>query len=98
MTAPIRVGLAGLGAMGRNHMRHLSTRGGCVLAAVADPNLVAARDLAARCGVARAVADPEEVLGDPAASGSAVDDQARARAWSILSQALFCSTSFQYLD
>ena len=37
-------------------------------------------------------------LGDPAASRSAVDDKARARAWSILSHALFCSTSFQYLD
>jgi hypothetical protein len=37
-----------------------------------------------------------EALADPAASQSAVDDTARA--WSILSQALFCSTSFQYLD
>ena len=37
-------------------------------------------------------------LWDPAASRSAVDDNARARAWSILSHALFCSTSFQYLD
>ena len=37
-------------------------------------------------------------LWDPAATRSAVDDKARARAWSILSHALFCSTSFQYLD
>ena len=28
MTAPLRVGLAGLGAMGRNHLRHLSSRDG----------------------------------------------------------------------
>ena len=37
-------------------------------------------------------------LRDPADSRSAVDGKARARAWSILSHALFCSTSFQYLD
>jgi predicted dehydrogenase len=37
MSAPLRVGLAGLGSMGRNHLRHLSTREGSVLAAVADP-------------------------------------------------------------
>ena len=33
----LRVGLAGLGSMGRNHLRVLGTRPGCVLAAVADP-------------------------------------------------------------
>jgi hypothetical protein len=33
-----------------------------------------------------------------AASGSAVEAPARVQAWSILSQALFCSTNFQYLD
>ena len=38
MTAPLRVGLAGLGSMGRNHLRHLSTRDDCELAAVADPD------------------------------------------------------------
>ena len=35
---------------------------------------------------------------EPAASESAVEASARVRAWAILSQALFCSTSFQYLD
>ena len=37
MSAPLRVGLAGLGSMGRNHLRHLSTRTDCELVAVADP-------------------------------------------------------------
>ena len=37
MTAPLRVGLAGLGAMGRNHLRNLSTRDDAQLVAVADP-------------------------------------------------------------
>ena len=43
MTAPLRVGLAGLGAMGRNHLRNLSTRDDVSLVAVADqaPELVA---------------------------------------------------------
>ncbi len=35
--APLRVGLAGLGSMGRNHLRVLSSREGVRLAAVADP-------------------------------------------------------------
>jgi hypothetical protein len=33
-----------------------------------------------------------------AARGSAVDRAAQARAWAMLSHALFCSTSFQFLD
>src|SRR5262249_45071570 len=37
-------------------------------------------------------------LWDPGVYGSAVDAQARVRAWSVLSHALYCSTSFQYLD
>jgi UDP-N-acetylglucosamine 3-dehydrogenase len=35
--APVRVGLAGLGSMGRNHLRVLSSMPGCRLVAVADP-------------------------------------------------------------
>jgi UDP-N-acetylglucosamine 3-dehydrogenase len=34
---PLRIGLAGLGSMGRNHLRVLSSRPGITLAAVADP-------------------------------------------------------------
>jgi predicted dehydrogenase len=34
---PLRVGLAGLGSMGRNHLRILSGRGDISLAAIADP-------------------------------------------------------------
>jgi hypothetical protein len=33
-----------------------------------------------------------------AAPGSAVDRAAQVRAWAMLSHALFCSTSFQFLD
>ena len=35
--AELRVGLAGLGSMGRNHVRVLSARSDCRLVAVADP-------------------------------------------------------------
>jgi Protein of unknown function (DUF1553)/Protein of unknown function (DUF1549)/Planctomycete cytochrome C len=40
----------------------------------------------------------EKVAPAPAGSESAVAAQARVRAWAILTQALFCSTSFQYVD
>ena len=40
----------------------------------------------------------ESAGSEPAASESAVEASARVRAWAILSHALFCSTSFQYLD
>ncbi len=38
MPAALRIGLAGLGAMGRNHLRHLASRADCSLVAVADPD------------------------------------------------------------
>ncbi len=41
--APVRVGLAGLGSMGRNHLRVLSSMPGCRLVAVADPVAAAVR-------------------------------------------------------
>src|SRR6185503_18805460 len=50
VTASLRVGLAGLGAMGRNHMRHLSARDGCSLVAIADPELALVADAAAKTG------------------------------------------------
>ena len=40
----------------------------------------------------------ESAVSGPAVSGSAVEAPARVRAWAVLGQALFCSTSFQYLD
>jgi hypothetical protein len=40
----------------------------------------------------------ELVTSERAASESAGEASARVRAWAILSQALYCSTSFQYLD
>jgi hypothetical protein len=38
------------------------------------------------------------VLSEAAGREAAVDRSARVRAWAVLSHALFCSTSFQYVD
>jgi predicted dehydrogenase len=63
MTAPLRVGLAGLGSMGRNHLRHLAAREGCVLAAVADPAAALVADAVAKTGAA-GFADPLAMIED----------------------------------
>ena len=58
---PIRVGLAGLGSMGRNHLRILSSISGASLVAVADP--VAEAVAAATAGSeARGFGDPLEMI------------------------------------
>lgn len=56
-TAPLRVGLAGLGSMGRNHLRHLTSRPDCTLAAIGDPDAATLADATARSG-ATGFADP----------------------------------------
>ncbi len=61
--AALRVGLAGLGSMGRNHLRVLSSREGVTLAAVADPMadaLTAATDATG----AQGFADPLAMVAD----------------------------------
>jgi predicted dehydrogenase len=63
MSAPLRVGLAGLGSMGRNHLRHLAAREGCRLVAVADPVVDVLADAVAKTGAA-GFADPLEMIGE----------------------------------
>jgi UDP-N-acetylglucosamine 3-dehydrogenase len=63
MSAPLRVGLAGLGSMGRNHLRHLSTRQDCDLVAVADPDPLLFQDAAAKTGAA-GFADALAMIGE----------------------------------
>lgn len=55
--ATLRVGLAGLGTMGRNHLRVLSSRSDCRLVAVADP-VAEALESAAKATGAQAFAEP----------------------------------------
>ncbi len=65
MTAPLRVGLAGLGSMGRNHLRHLAARETCTLVAVADPADDLVADAVAKTGAA-GFADPLVMIADAA--------------------------------
>jgi predicted dehydrogenase len=60
---PLRLGLAGLGSMGRNHLRVIGSRDDCRLVAVADPVPEVLADAAARSGAAP-YADPLAMLVD----------------------------------
>jgi UDP-N-acetylglucosamine 3-dehydrogenase len=61
-TRPVRVGLIGLGAMGRNHLRLLTGRDDARLVAIADP-VAGALDVAATAG-AQAYAEPLAMLAE----------------------------------
>ncbi len=60
---PARVGLAGLGSMGRNHLRILSARDDCRLTAVADPVPAALDEATAKTG-ATGFAEPLAMLAE----------------------------------
>jgi predicted dehydrogenase len=57
MTAPLRLGLAGLGSMGRNHLRVISNHPETTLAAIADPDPATLEAAVAQTG-AKGFADP----------------------------------------
>ena len=57
MSAPLRLGLAGLGSMGRNHLRVISSHPDTILAAVADPTAEVLEAAVAQTR-ARGFADP----------------------------------------
>jgi UDP-N-acetylglucosamine 3-dehydrogenase len=59
----LRLGLAGLGSMGRNHLRVLSGRTDLVLAAVADPVAAALADATAQTG-AQGFAEPLAMIAE----------------------------------
>lgn len=60
----LRVAIAGLGTMGRNHLRHLVLRDDVVLTSIADP-VVTLQQVAAHGGTAvRAYASPLDLLHD----------------------------------
>ncbi len=61
MSQPLRLGLAGLGSMGRNHLRVISNHPETVLAAVADPTAEALTAAVDQTG-ARGFADPLEMI------------------------------------
>ena len=57
MTTPVRIGLVGLGSMGRNHARVISNSAVATLGAVADPDAEAVADAVPQSG-AKAWSDP----------------------------------------
>jgi predicted dehydrogenase len=61
MTSPLRLGLVGLGSMGRNHLRVISNHPETTLVAVADPDPVALEAAAGAPGTRR-FADPVEMI------------------------------------
>jgi predicted dehydrogenase len=63
MTAPLRVGVVGVGHLGRHHARLLSDLAGARLVAVVDLQIDRARAAAAAAG-ARALTDAREIAGD----------------------------------
>ena len=60
---PVRVGLAGLGSMGRNHLRILAGHPGVDLAAIADP-VAETLDAAAEASGALPFAEPQAMLDE----------------------------------
>ncbi len=59
----VRVGLAGLGSMGRNHLRVITSRDGVILAAVADPFTEALEAAVAQTGAA-GYAEPMAMIAE----------------------------------
>lgn len=62
--APLRVGLVGLGSMGRNHLRILTGRADCRVVAVADPVAEARASAAAVAPEASLFADPLALVAE----------------------------------
>jgi predicted dehydrogenase len=71
VSAPLRLGLAGLGSMGRNHVRVISNHPETVLAAVADPT-PEALDAAVQQTGARGFADPLDMIASAEIDGLVV--------------------------
>jgi predicted dehydrogenase len=68
MTAPLRLGLAGLGSMGRNHLRVISNHPETTLAAIADPDPAALEAAVAQTG-AKGFDDPLAMIAQAEIDG-----------------------------
>ena len=68
MSVPLRLGLAGLGSMGRNHLRVISNHPETTLAAISDPDAAALEAAAAQTG-ARGFADPLAMIDEAGLDG-----------------------------
>jgi UDP-N-acetylglucosamine 3-dehydrogenase len=68
MSSELRLGLAGLGSMGRNHLRVISNHPETVLAAIADPDAAALEAAVGTTG-ARGFADPTAMIREAELDG-----------------------------
>lgn len=101
-TASLGVGLIGAGRIGRIHAQNLATRvPGARLAAVADIDLQAARQVAAQFDVPRASQDAQELLADPSIQAVAICSATDTHAQLIMAAAragkhIFCEKPFDF--
>jgi len=63
VTTKLRLGLAGLGSMGRNHLRVISNHPETILVAVADPDTAALEAAVVQTG-AKGFADPQSMIAE----------------------------------
>ena len=68
MTSPLRLGLVGLGSMGKNHLRVISSHPETTLAAVADPDAASLEAAVAQTG-ARGFEDPLAMIAQAEIDG-----------------------------
>jgi UDP-N-acetylglucosamine 3-dehydrogenase len=71
MAAPLRLGLAGLGSMGRNHLRVISNHPETTLLAISDPDATALAEAVGKTGAA-GFADPLEMIAAAGLDGIVV--------------------------
>ena len=102
MELPIYFGVLGAGRIGKIHAENLATRipGACV-AAIADPNMEAARELATRLHVPTAAAEARVIFEDPAIEAVAICSSTDTHAAFIIEAAragkhIFCEKPIAY--
>lgn len=75
---PVRIGLIGSGWMGAFHAESVARRlPGAVLAAIADPNIESARNLALELGTAKVTASADDIFADPEVDAVIIASPAR---------------------
>ena len=94
--SPVRVGVIGVGWMGRFHATSVAEKvPGLVLAAIADPDRAAANAMARRLGVTKVTADAATVFADPDVDAVVVASPPRFHPTqmshaSVTGKAIFC--------
>ncbi|MFD2361311.1 MULTISPECIES: Gfo/Idh/MocA family oxidoreductase [unclassified Arthrobacter] len=87
MPAPVRIGLIGSGWMGAFHAESIARRvPGAELAAIADPNIESAQNIALELGTAKVTASVDDVLADPEVDAIIIASPARFHA-ALIAQA-----------